>query len=142
MRTLAIIFALFISGFTAKAQETAKDSTGTISVEILNVTSDNGKIVYGIYTKDSFMKKPTFSKTAKIKDGKSVVTFTDIPAGEYAVICFHDKNDNDKMDFETNGMPQEDYGVSNNKVNPFGPPVWNDGKFNFDGDEEKISIRF
>lgn len=142
MRTLAIIFALFISGLAAKAQETAKDSTGTISVEILNVTSDNGKIVYGIYTKDSFMKKPTFSKTAKIKDGKSVVTFTDIPAGEYAVICFHDKNDNDKMDFETNGMPQEDYGVSNNKVNPFGPPVWNDGKFNFDGDEEKISIRF
>ena len=142
MRTLAIIFALFISGLAAKAQETAKDSTGTISVEILNVTSDKGKIVYGIYTKDSFMKKPTFSKTAKIKDGKSVVTFTDIPAGEYAVICFHDKNDNDKMDFETNGMPQEDYGVSNNKVNPFGPPVWNDGKFNFDGDEEKISIRF
>lgn len=142
MRTLAIIFALFISGLAAKAQETAKDSTGTISVEILNVTSDNGKIVYGIYTKDSFMKKPTFSKTAKIKDGKSVVTFTDIPAGEYAVICFHDKNDNDKMDFETNGMPQEDYGVSNNKLNPFGPPVWNDGKFNFDGDEEKISIRF
>lgn len=142
MRILAIIFALFISGLAAKAQETAKDSTGTISVEIVNVTSDNGKIVYGIYTKDSFMKKPTFSKTAKIKDGKSVVTFTDIPAGEYAVICFHDKNDNDKMDFETNGMPQEDYGVSNNKVNPFGPPVWNDGKFNFDGDEEKISIRF
>ncbi|SFC13425.1 Uncharacterized conserved protein, DUF2141 family [Zunongwangia mangrovi] len=142
MRTLAIIFALFISGLAAKAQETAKDSTGTISVEILNVTSDNGKIVYGIYTKDSFMKKPNFSKTAKIEDGKSVVTFTDIPAGEYAVICFHDKNDNDKMDFETNGMPQEDYGVSNNKLNPFGPPVWNDGKFNFDGDEEKISIRF
>ena len=58
MRTLAIIFALFITGFTSNAQETAKDTTGTISVEILNVTSDNGKMVYGIYTQESFMKKP------------------------------------------------------------------------------------
>ena len=107
MRTLAIIFALFITGFTSNAQETAKDTTGTISVEILNVTSDNGKMVYGIYTQESFMKKPVFSKNAKIENGKSVVTFTDVPKGEYAVICFHDKNDNDKMDFETNGMPQD-----------------------------------
>ena len=142
MRTLAIIFALFITGFATNAQEAVKDATGTISVEILNVTSDNGKIIYGIYTKDSFMKKPVFSKTAKIEDGKSKVTFTDIPEGEYAIICFHDKNDNDKMDFETNGMPQEDYGVSNNKLNPFGPPVWNDGKFNFDGINKEITIRF
>lgn len=141
MRTLAIIFAFFISGFVANAQETAKDTTGTISVEILNVTSDNGKMVYGIYTQESFMKKPVFSKNAKIENGKSVVTFTDVPKGEYAIICFHDKNDNDKMDFETNGMPQEDYGVSNNKLNPFGPPVWNDGKFTFDGHEKVITIR-
>ena len=35
MRTLAIIFAFFISGFVANAQETARDTTGTISVEIL-----------------------------------------------------------------------------------------------------------
>ena len=43
-----------------------------------------------------------FSKNAKIENGKSVVTFTDVPKGEYAVICFHDKNDNDKMDFDSN----------------------------------------
>jgi len=142
MRTLAVIFAFFISGFVANAQKTTKDATGTISIAIENITIDNGKIVYGIYTEDSFMKKPVFSKTAKIKDGKSVVTFTDIPTGEYAVICYHDKNDNDKMDFETNGMPQEDYGISNNKLNPFGPPVWNDGKFSFDGSEKLVTIRF
>ena len=42
------------------------------------------------------------------------------------------------MDFETNGIPQENYGVSKNKSNPFSPTLWNDGKF--DGNEEVITI--
>ncbi|MDX1462028.1 MAG: DUF2141 domain-containing protein, partial [Marinirhabdus sp.] len=33
-----------------------------------------------------------------------------------------------RMDFEANGMPKENYGVSNNVMN-FGPPQWSDAKF-------------
>ncbi|MDN3593784.1 DUF2141 domain-containing protein [Zunongwangia endophytica] len=140
MKTLAIIFALLITGISS-AQESKTAKTGSISVEILNVTSDDGKIMYAIYTKDSFMKKPNYSKSATIEDGKSMITFDDVPEGEYAVICFHDKNDNDKMDFESNGMPKEDYGISNNKLNPYGPPTWEEGKFTFDGTEKELNIR-
>ncbi|WBL27091.1 DUF2141 domain-containing protein [Zunongwangia sp. HGR-M22] len=141
MKNLAIILFLLITGVSSKAQETSKGATGSITVEIENISSDKGKISYGLYTEDTFMKNPKYSKTAKIKDGKSTVTFDKIPEGEYAVICYHDKNDNDQMDFETNGMPKEDYGMSNNKINPYGPPTWDDGKFGFDGSSKEIGIK-
>ena len=87
------------------------------------------------------MKKPIASLEAKIKDGISIVEFKDITPGEYAVICYHDKNNNDKMDFATNGMPLEDYGASNNVMN-FGPPTFDNTKFTVSNKNVSLDIKF
>ena len=56
------------------------------------------------------------------------VRFEDIPSGVYAITCYHDANENGRMDFSSNGMPEEDYGTSNN-AGKFGPPRFSDSKF-------------
>ena len=113
----------------------------TITATVVNATSDSGKVSFALYNKDSFMKKPLQAKNAKIVDGKSVVVFENIEPGDYAVVCFHDKNDNDKMDFQENGMPMEDYGASNN-IMSFGPPTYDNAKFTVDAESVKLEIKF
>lgn len=113
----------------------------TITATVVNVTSDSGKVVFALYDKSNFRLKPIKASASKIIEGKSVVVFKDIIAGYYAIICYHDRNDNDKMDFRSNGMPLEDYGASNN-VMSFGPPNFEDSKFTVSDKDVSLEIKF
>jgi uncharacterized protein (DUF2141 family) len=113
----------------------------TVTATVINATSDAGKVGFALYDKTNFRMKPIQGAASKIVNGKSVVVFKNVTAGEYAVICYHDKNNNDKMDFETNGMPLEDYGASNNVMN-FGPPKFEDAKFTIIDKNVSLEIKF
>jgi uncharacterized protein (DUF2141 family) len=113
----------------------------TITATVVNVTSDSGKVGFALYNKTNFRMKPLQGAASKIVDGKSFVVFENVEAGEYAVICYHDKNNNDKMDFQSNGMPLEDYGASNNVLN-FGPPKFEDAKFTIIDKNVSLEIKF
>jgi len=116
-------------------------NTTTITATVVNVTSDSGKVGFALYDKINFSMKPIQGKKSKIVAGKSVVVFENVEPGEYAVICYHDKNENDKMDFQSNGMPLEDYGASNNIMN-FGPPKYEDAKFTVTDKKVSLKIKF
>ena len=113
----------------------------TVTATVVNITSDTGKVAFALYDKTNFRIQPLQSEKVKIVDGKSTVTFKDIEAGEYAIICYHDKNENHKMDFKTNGMPLEDYGASNNNMT-FGPPKFEDAKFSVTDKNVSLEIKF
>lgn len=54
------------------------------------------------------------------KDMQTVKLY--LPQGSYAIACFHDENDNDKLDRAFSGFPTEAYGFSNDARGVFGPP--------------------
>ena len=112
-----------------------------ITVTVVNATTDNGKVSFALYDQVTFMKTPLKGASAKIIKGKSIVTFKNIAQGEYSVICFHDKNNNGKMDFNENGMPLEDYGASNNNMD-FGPPSFLDSNFTVIEEDVSLEIKF
>ena len=112
-----------------------------ITATVVNVTSDSGKIGFALYDKTTFNMTPIQGAESKIIDGKSIVVFENVVSGEYAIICYHDKNNNDKMDFEANGMPLEDYGASNNNMS-FGPPKFEDAKFVVSDKDVSLNIKF
>jgi uncharacterized protein (DUF2141 family) len=130
-----VTVVLFISN-TITAQENL-----SITATVVNVTSDAGKVSFALYNKENFRVKPLQAISSEIKEGKSIAVFTDIPDGEYTIICFHDKNDNNKIDFATNGMPLENYGASNNVMN-YGPPNYEDAKFILADKSVRLEIRF
>lgn len=102
----------------------------TVELTINKVPSDKGYIYFAMYaSEEDFLKRNMYKKTrvkASIEGVK--VSFTEVPSGTYAITCFHDSNDNGRMDFSSTGMPEEDYGMTNN-VMSFGPPRFNDAKF-------------
>lgn len=142
MKVFIAIFATLVvfqtSMNTAKKSNTEKR---TITVSIDNVLSDTGKVNYALYNKADFMKTLVQTQSSIPKGKKSTVVFTNVAPSNYAVICFHDANSNDKMDFQANGMPLEDYGVSNNPMS-FGPPNFDEAAFDVSDKNVTLEIRF
>lgn len=139
MKTLALLVLLTLANTFGFSQD---DKTNTITVTIENIKNNNGKVLFSLHSKDTFMKGPGIMNTeSKIVDGKVVITFKDVKPGEYAIMILHDENENNRMDFESNGMPKEDYGMSNNPMS-YGPPNYTDAKFNFSGEALDLKIRF
>ncbi len=135
VRILVVIVLYFISlvnyGQTSNNSEVKTNSnTYHISVQVKNVTSDKGKVYFALYNSEKGFNERSFYKgeMSDIKNGIAYVKFSDMEPNTYAIVCFHDVNNNQKMDFENNGMPLEDYGVSNNVIN-YGPPQFSDAKF-------------
>ena len=138
--TLALFFTSFL--FAQSPNETKVMNGQEITVTLLNASSDEGTINFAFYNENTLMKgAPLFSKVGKITEGKSSVVFDNIPSGEYAIICYHDENSNKRMDFEDNGMPKENYGTSNNTFS-FGPPNYEESKFEVNKEAISLEIKF
>ena len=137
---LTLVF-VFFSLLISNAQESNTEKFGTVKVSVPNVLNNNGTVHFAIFTKENFRMQPLFSKVASIENGLSTATFDTVPMGEYAIICFHDENENNKLDFEINGMPKESYGTSNNPFN-FGPPQFEDAKFIVGEEALNLEIKF
>ncbi len=138
MKTIAVLIALLLSQLFYAQTNTSPE----ISVNVENIKSDNGSILFGVYSENTFMKaRPDYYAKSEIVDGVARVVFKDLPPGTYAISCFHDKNDNEQMDFEPTGMPIEPYGISNNKINDYGPPLWTDAKFEFANESLDMTLK-
>jgi len=120
-----------------------KINTYKLTTTVTNVVSDKGKVHFALYNsqKNFDERNPVATKVSDIKKGISKVAFTNVLPGTYAIICYHDANNNGKMDFASNGMPLEDYGMTNNIMN-FGPPLFDDGKFKLGNTNLSFTIKF
>jgi uncharacterized protein (DUF2141 family) len=140
MKTLVLVMLLAITNYIAHSQE----SNGIdITVQINNIKNDNGFVILGLHNQETFTntETPALKRIqGKIKDGKIEVVFKSVPKGDYAIMVVHDENANNRMDFELNGMPKEAYGMSNNNMS-FGPPMFEDAKFNVADKNLDLEIR-
>lgn len=136
---LTIMFSTVMLGQTTQ-KELLKNET-TIKVSVINALNDKGTISFALYNEEGFLKMPLLRESGIIENGVSSVEFENISAGNYSIVCFHDSNSNGKMDFELNGMPKESYGASNNVMN-YGPPQFEDSKFEVTNEDLTLEIKF
>lgn len=113
----------------------------TIEVSFQDFDNDKGMLKIGLYDSESNFLKETFkAATTKIKNKEARFTFTDIPDGVYAISCYHDEDGNGKLNMFMGMFPTESYGTSNNPPTMFGPPKWEDAKFEVKNGETRQLI--
>jgi uncharacterized protein (DUF2141 family) len=114
-----------------------------VRVEINNINSDSGKVYFALYdSENNFnIKNPLKNVKSDIKEGSVQVTFEGLKPKAYAVVCYHDANLNGKIDFQENGIPTEDYGLTNN-VKIVGSPQFDDAKFELINKDLSFEIKF
>jgi len=144
MQHIIITIALFFSTLLfAQTKVNENNFEGNkITISVVNALNDNGNIHFAFHSETTFMKTaPLYAKSSTIENGICKVVFENVPEGEYAILCFHDENKNDRMDFQENGMPKESYGASNNVMN-FGPPQFDSSKFQVLDKDLSLEIKF
>ena len=139
MKTVVLFFSLLLSISFIHAQE---EKGVTVTVTIENVLNDEGTVLASLHTSDTFMRGGGIVDLAeKAKKGPITLTFENVVPGTYAVMAMHDANDNKRMDYESNGMPKESYGMSGNDM-AMGPPNFDMAKFEVNEEDLNLNIRF
>ncbi|MFN4080343.1 MAG: DUF2141 domain-containing protein [Saprospiraceae bacterium] len=62
------------------------------------------------------------------KDRVIELSLSDLPDGEYAFMCYQDKNRNGRLDRNVMGVPTEPYGFSRQARPKFRAPTWDEAK--------------
>ena len=111
-KIVLLLLIQIVCGIFLFAEETSEEKK--LTVEITNVTSEEGQIILAIYNSSENYDKRIAFQEVKVKPEIDTVIFeTNLPDGEYLVMLVHDINNNGKLDTSFIGMPKEPVGLSN-----------------------------
>lgn len=147
---ILVLVVLILSIATLYSQDVSDDTkdAGNLTVTVSGFENDKGQLRIALFNSEETYSdkgepiKPFIKGYANIKDKKAIwKVFENIPFGEYAIICYHDENGNNKMDKNFLGIPEESHGFSNNAKGSLGMPDYEKAKFIFNTEMENIKIR-
>ena len=140
-KILTFLFILFLPLISDAQSESEKP---TLLIEISNIKKAKGSIKIAVYDhKDRFLgDELLLGKSIEVTNsGSMIIPLEELPHGTYAISLYHDKNNNDKLDTNFIGIPNEPYGFSNNARGTFGPPKFEKAKFHFNPLLGKIRVK-
>ena len=120
-----------------------KNSIGRLEIIITGFSNNDGDCWFALDNSEEVYESEDtvwIGKILPIENNQVIVVIDSLEYGEYAVKVFHDENKNGELDTDFLGIPDEDYGFSNNVSSWFGPPSWKRAKFLFDQQEMIIKI--
>lgn len=147
MIKIIVVLVSYLITFVTQAQintnTTSLAGGSRVKAGVQNIRTNQGTVYFTIYnSQKSFNNQSAFaSQKATVKFNSAEVFFQNLPQNTYAIVCFHDANDNGMMDFDSIGKPLEDYGTSA-KERPFGPPMFDDAKFEVKDKDVTFEIIF
>jgi len=137
MKSILLFTSLLLFGF-------AESHAQTFNLKISNLKS-TGIIRIAFYKKENkFADEKDFAFTKEVKPpktGEATLTFTDIPAGEYALALYQDSNGNKKLDTNLVGYPKEPFAFSQNIKPKFSAPAFEECKIAFNAKNTTFSIK-
>lgn len=137
------VFLCLFGLLTSSIQTSTPDSKFDLHVSVSAVASSKGWIEFALYRNpDTFAKVGTTYRLSRADAQKGMVnyTFKDLEAGKYAVVVYHDVNQNKICDKNFFGVPTEGYAFSNNVRPNLSVPSFEDCSFKFQQDRN-VSIK-
>ena len=138
---LTLLLTLLISLIFNKADA---QLTPTFNLKVSNLKSI-ATLRVAFYKKENKFpdeNKFAFAKEFKPnKTGDMMLTWADIPAGEYALAIYQDLNSNKKLDTNLVGYPKEPFGFTQNIKPRFSAPTYNECKIVFNVNNNLFLIK-
>lgn len=130
---------------TGRSEADTPLATAVLSVRLVDLRNDKGQIGCGLWASEKgFPKDRSVALQAKwcsIANKESSCNFHPIPAGTYAVACFHDENNDRTLNTEVFGIPTEGVVASNHAKGFMGPPSFKDAKLWFPGTATQYRLK-
>jgi uncharacterized protein (DUF2141 family) len=144
-----------VTGFALASLVAIPAQAGDLKVTIVGVRSDAGALMIGLYDSAERFKNAITNTahigllkdkgrligvTMRARTGSQSIGFMQLPPGRYAVVVFHDENDNGLLDEDALGVPTEGYGFSNNATGFFSAPSFDAAAVTIGSADKSISI--
>jgi len=136
MRFLLLLLPCgLLLALAASGEDPAPADRAELSVVVTGLENDRGNLELALHSSPtSFLakdagQKPFLHLTLPIRDRKSAEVIKNLAPGAYAITAFHDENDNDRLDTNFLGIPKEAVGFSGSTRPRFGPPSYDQAKF-------------
>jgi uncharacterized protein (DUF2141 family) len=141
----ALLGSLSLPSSLEAQVDTDPAAKNVLTLEVLGVRESVGRMACALFWENKgFPRKHrrALRRTWVEVKGKTVTcVFKRTGLGEYAASVFLDKNGNGKLDTNAIGSPKEPWGVSQDaRSKRFGPPLYNDAKFDYQGGAVTIPI--
>ena len=110
---LLVVMSVFVLNIVAQT----KTEEYSLTIEVENLRNSKGVLQVALYNKDGSIPDEYYKyyfkiEIAQIANGKSKITFKNLPKWKYAVNILHDENNNGKID-KGLILPKEGIGFSN-----------------------------
>jgi uncharacterized protein (DUF2141 family) len=136
----AILSFVIIASLLFSSPARASDA-GKITIKIEGLRNSSGVVRIALFNSEKAYSESAstsdqageaFRKAvANISGNTADCTFEDVPYGDYAIKLFHDEDNTGKFKKNKLGIPQVQYGFSNNAKAMFGPAPYAKAKFSF-----------
>ncbi len=117
---------------------------GTIVVEMRGLRSDRGHVLGALFDSASswgIEGRQIAVCRARIVRRRAFCPLEDLESGSYGFAFMHDENDNERMDTNFLGLPEEGFGFSNDAPVSFGPPSFDAVRFRHDGEITELTVQ-
>ena len=132
----------------SEAPRPCEQAANSVLVQVQGVRNSKGVLAAVLYgdKPDEFLKKGARVGRERVPARPGSVTLClEVPRpGVYAVVVFHDENENGKFDRSWNGLPSEGFGVSNNPRAFLRAPTHSEAAFEVGAGQTvlKIELRY
>jgi uncharacterized protein (DUF2141 family) len=121
----------------------AEDGPGRLEVKVHGLRSADGAVAIALFDRaDRFDERKDAIRKAylTIDAGEARWLVEGLPAGDYALLAYHDENGNGELDFRPLGIPKEPIAVSNGAKRLLGPPRFADARFAVGAEPSSVTL--
>lgn len=142
-QVIALAAAVSAAALPVATQAQIQETKG-LRIEAKGFDDGSGHAVAKLFRPGQNVRQHGYLEVkADIRDGKAILTFPAIPPGDYAVVVFHDSNDNGEIDHRLIVFPKEQLGFSGafKMTMTSGLPTFDKLKFTRGPSDQLIVIR-
>jgi len=141
---IVCVIAVIAPGAAVAASVGDDDNKHQLTIAVDGFELDSGTIGVNLFSRqDQMFEHPMRVLFANIEKGKAVLVIDDLALGDYAVVAYHDKNNNGKLDHHFLGYPVETIAYSGDfHFGLFsGMPSFNKLKFRYHQARQSLRIQ-
>ena len=138
MKKILLLSTLFFVGLAVQAQN-------SVVVQVENIKNSKGVCRAYLFDRSEYfpsdIAKALASKDVEVTGSKTSLTFENVPAGTYAISVIHDENNNNRLDTNFLGIPEEGYGASKNQLPKMSKPDFTENAFRVSNKSVRILVQ-
>ncbi|MEM7761839.1 MAG: DUF2141 domain-containing protein [Cyanobacteria bacterium P01_A01_bin.40] len=136
---------IFTTGYFCFPPRVNSSTSSLIKVEIEGLQEAEGQICYSLFDKDEGFPDSKDNilraECLSIKEQLPVLTIDNLHRGTYALALFHDVNQDEELNRNFFGIPQEGFGFSQNPEITTSPPSFGESAISVVGTETTLQVQ-